>query len=203
MKSMLSAALTAAALAAVSLGAQATVYQFNASLNSANEVGGVSSATATGLATLFYDDKGTASLSDDSYDFAMSVFGLSGGGGGLAATAFHIHGSATTTENAPVRVGLDNPSFFTFLNSGSTLLVGGNDVAPPVSIPATGSHPAMSFLAMLQGGLAYVNVHTSANPGGAVRGQLMQVAVVPEPSSYALLLAGLGAVVLISRRRQR
>lgn len=203
MKSMFSSVLSAAALAAVSLGAQATVYQFNASLNSANEVGGTSSATATGLATLSYDDKGTLSLADDSYNFAMSVFGLSGGGGSLAATAFHIHGSATTTENAPVRVGLDNPSFFTFLNSGSTLLVGGSNVAPPASIPATGVHPSMSFLAMLQDGLAYVNVHTLANPGGAVRGQLIPVAVVPEPTSYAMLLAGLGAVFLISRRRQR
>lgn len=64
-------------------------------------------------------------------------------------------------------------------------------------------HPAMSFLDLLQSGLAYVNVHTALDPGGAVRGQLLPVAVVPEPEGYAMLLAGLGIVGLIARRRRQ
>jgi CHRD domain/PEP-CTERM motif len=200
--------LTVAACLTAPLMANAVVYQFNASLNGANEIGTPSSATATGVATLFYDTLNTASLLDDTYSFSMAVFGLSGGSAGKAANAFHIHGAATAAENGPVRVSLDNPLLFTSLNSGSILLVGGSGVAVP-AIPATASsslnvgYPAMSFLDMLQGGLGYVNVHTTLNPSGAVRGQLLQVAVVPEPETYALMLAGLGLVGALARRRKR
>jgi len=64
-------------------------------------------------------------------------------------------------------------------------------------------HPAMSFLQMLQSQLAYVNVHTALHPGGAIRGQLIEVTAVPEPETYAMLLAGLGFLAFIARRRSR
>ena len=194
--------LAAAAMLMGASGAHAVVYTFNASLNSANEVAPVvSTATATGIATLAYDTMGTASLADDTYDFSMAVFGLTGGSSGKAANAFHIHGAATTAENGPVRVALDALPFAA-LNSGSILLVGGSNVAAPVFATGNGSYPVMSFLDMLQGGLAYVNVHTTANPNGAVRGQLIQVSAVPEPSTYAMLLAGIAALGFVARRRQ-
>jgi len=193
--------LLAGAALALPLVANAVVYQFNANLNAGNEVGHVSGSIATGIATLSYNDFNTMSLADDTYNFAMSVFDLDGGAvAGTAASAFHIHGAATTAENATVRVSL-NVAPFVFLNSGTTLLVGGSGVSAP-SIPAAGVYPAMSFLDMLVGGLAYVNVHTLADPMGAVRGQLVQVAVVPEPETYALLLAGLGLVGAAVRRRK-
>ncbi|MBX7201422.1 MAG: CHRD domain-containing protein [Rhodospirillaceae bacterium] len=195
----------AAAVMALPLAAQADILQFNANLNASNEVQG-STASGTGVATLFYDTRNTLSTADDTFDFSMSVFGLPS-----PATAFHIHGAATTAENGPVRIALDaNP--FLSLVSGNNLLVGGSGIAAP-GIPATGTgpfagvanagHPAMSFLAMLQSGLAYVNVHTSGFPGGAIRGQLLQVAAVPEPETYAMLLAGIGLVVGTARRRRK
>ena len=208
MKKSLASMSALCALLASPLAAQAVTIQFNATLSGAGEVPTPVATAATGIATLFYDTKNTATLADDTYDFAMSVFGLSGGNTPFtAASGYHIHGAANTAENAPVRVNLAAAPFVSF-NSGSTLLVGGSGVAVPTipATPVTGvnqGYAAMSFLDLLQGGLAYLNVHTALNPGGAVRGQLFQVAVVPEPSTYAMLLAGIGLVGFAAKRRQR
>ena len=190
-----------AAVAVLPVAAQATVFQFNASLSQGNELSPTGSA-ATGIATLSYNDFGTVSMADDKYDFSMSVFGLTG-----PATGFHIHGAATTAENAPVRVFLDTAPFVSFI-SGGTLLVGGNGVSAPAIplTPVTGvnaGHPATSFLALLQGQLAYVNVHTAVHPGGEIRGQFIQVAAVPEPETFAMLLAGFGLVAWAGARRRK
>lgn len=207
----LSARFIAAVIVALApLASQAQIFQFNALLNAANEVPPLASpSTATGVATLFYDTHGTPTLADDTYDFALSAFGLTGGTvAGTAASAFHIHGAATVTQSAPVRVALDNPALFTAFNSGSTLLVGGNDIAA-IDIPATPAtatnpgYPAMSLLQMLQSQLAYVNVHTALHPPGAIRGQLIEVTAIPEPQTYAMMLAGLAMVGWIAARRRR
>ena len=202
MKKSLVASVTAfCALLGAPLAANAIVYQFNATLNASSEVP-TTSSTATGIASLSYDTHNTLSLSDDTYSFTESVFGLSG-----PATGYHIHGAATATETAPVIINFANPPFVTLV-SGGTLLVGASNVPANALFPATpasstnAGHPAMSFLDMLQSGLAYVNVHTATFPGGEIRGQLMQVAaVVPEPGTSALLLAGLATVGLLARRR--
>jgi hypothetical protein len=55
-----------------------------------------------------------------------------------------------------------------------------------------------SLLAGLDAGKAYFNLHTSAFPGGELRGNLTPV---PEPSTYAMLLAGLGLVGWAARAR--
>lgn len=198
----LASALTFSALLAVPMTSHAVIYTFNASISGANEVGAAApGGPGSGTAILDYDDKGTLTLTDDTYNFSMSVFGLSGGSTpGTAANAFHIHGAANATENGPVRVSLDAAPFLA-LNSGTVLLVGGNNVAAPTGLFSNGAYSNLSFLAMLRANLTYVNVHTALNPGGAVRGQLIEVTVVPEPSTYAMFLAGLGVVGLMWRRR--
>lgn len=188
MKRLLLAAVSALALA-VPLSAQAIVVQFNAQLTGAHQVP-ATGAPGTGLATLFYDTVA------DTFDFSLSAFDLSG-----PMTGAHIHAQATATENAAVRVPLDSAPFFVF-NPGGVLLIGGNDVAAPVGlIPSSNGHPAQSFLSVLRAGLAYVNVHTVEFPGGEIRGQLQEVAAIPEPESWAMLLGGLGVLAIAVRRR--
>ena len=201
------ARLLAIGAIAAPLAANAVVYQFNATLNQANEVFKpvvFTPSAAAGVASLHYDDAGTVSLLDDTYDFTLAVTGLTG-----TAGSFHIHAAATTTENAGVITNL-NSSPFLSLAGPTSLLVGGINVPVPTLglIGATApsavnaGHPAMSFLDALKGSLAYVNVHTALNGSGEVRGQLFQVAVVPEPETYAMLLAGLGLIGWIGARRR-
>lgn len=191
----LACALTLSALMAVPTASHALVFTFNAALAGFKEVP-ANAATATGTAILDYDDKDTLTLADDTYNFALSVFGLTG-----VATGFHIHGAGSTTENGPVRVNLANAPFVNF-NAGGTLLVGGNTVAAPVALFSNGPYVNLSLLDMLRNGLSYVNVHTTNFGGGEVRGQLIEVSVVPEPSTYAMFAAGLGVVGLLWRRQR-
>ena len=184
MQKTLATAIAAAALFATPLAANALVYQFTTSLSGANEVP-PNARTATGIATLFYDDKNSVLTTDDSFNFALAAFGLTG-----VATGAHIHAPAPVGANAPIVVPL-NVAPFSIFNSGGTVLIGGADVAPPYA----------AFLSQLQAGLTYVNVHTALFPGGEIRGQLAQVSVIPEPETYALMLAGLTAVGFVARRR--
>ena len=183
------------ALLAVPLAAPAAVYQFTAQLNGENEIPTQTSpSSATGLATLLYED------ATNTYDFALSAFALSSDVNGA-----HIHGQATAGEAAQVRVSLLGAEFVPYNPSGTgTLLIGGDNVAAPQNpMPATNGHPEQSFLAMLRGGLAYINIHTLNKPSGEIRGQLLEVAVVPEPVTSALMLCGLGVIAFTLRGRLR
>lgn len=100
------------------------------------------------------DSKGTGHMAA-TYDtatkalnYTLTFDGLSG-----PATAAHLHGPATRTQSAGVMAPLGDKN--------------------PTS-PATGTVTLSEDQAKaLQSGKVYVNVHTAANPGGEIRGQLM------------------------------
>jgi hypothetical protein len=183
----------AAIALALPLAGNATILQFNTALLAANELSPTSfNALASGVATLFYD------TSTDTYSFSLSAMNLSS-----PVTGAHIHALASAAQNGPVQVALDALPFV-FFNSGGTLLIGGSGVTAPVgNIPAGNSFATQSFLSALQNGLAYINVHTTSNTGGEIRGQLAQVSVVPEIEVSTMMFAGLGLMGVIALRRRR
>ncbi len=105
-------------------------------------------------------------------------------------TGGHIHGptassgTAAFTQDASILVGLDSLAGW---NSSRT--AGG--FTGTVTLNSTQA-------AQLLAGRFYINVHTSTNSGGEIRGNLV---AVPEPSSAMLCLAASG--LLVTRRRSR
>ena len=63
--------------------------------------------------------------------------------------------------------------------------------------------PDLALITQANAASFYVNLHNSAFPGGAIRGQLQFVGSIPEPATYGLMLVGLGVVGLLARRRRR
>ncbi len=83
-------------------------------------------------------------------DYTVSVSNITG------VTAAHIHGPATVDQSVGVLIGLTAPT------TGS--------VSGTLTAGATAS--VDSVLTLMRAGLTYVNVHTTANPAGEIRGQI-------------------------------
>ncbi|MFO1459033.1 MAG: CHRD domain-containing protein [Verrucomicrobiota bacterium] len=162
--------------------AQATTWDVTLELNGLN--GGnefpVKDTTATGGGVgvgIRYDD-----VSNElSVNAAYGLFGFNPLTGDY--TGSHIHLGAPG-ENGPVLVDLASIHIPVGPRSG---IYSGN---------VTLSQAAES--ALFAGNL-YMNIHSTAFPGGEIRGQLT---VVPEPGTVALGVLGLGALAWASRRRE-
>jgi hypothetical protein len=126
------------------------------------------------------------------------------------STASHIHCCVAPQGTAPVATEL--PSFTGFplgVHTGAyshTFDTSLDATWNPSFISANGGTTAGAEAALLAGlnsGMAYLNVHSTAYPGGEIRGFLAPVAAVPEPASIALLAAGVPLLALARRRQQR
>jgi CHRD domain len=125
------------------VSSQAAPLSFKVPLIGAQQVPPVQTA-ATGTADLSYDPA-TRMLT-----WSVAYKGLSG-----AATMAHIHGPAAEGKNAPPIIWLSEK---------------GAAVANPITGGATLTpEQAQQMMA----GEWYINVHTQANPGGEIRGQVM------------------------------
>ncbi len=148
--------LTVAALVAVGSCSDdvgpTTNERFVATLSGANESPAVTT-TATGTAefTVFNELPGIFFKLDVKGPFADSVI--------LA----HIHGPADPAVNAAVIVNL-----FLGPNAGPAI----NGTLAEGMLPTPSRITFDSVLVLLRAGKAYVNVHTKANGGGEIRGQI-------------------------------
>lgn len=170
-------AVGAALLALASLPAQATVHYFTASLSSLGEP--VPTSTATGSATFAFDDVALSVLVNETY---AGIASNPSGNHIHCCTATAGAGSAGVVLNfSPLPTGTSGTYTNTFTLSSTAF---------------------SSLLAGATAGTAYVNIHTAGTyAGGEIRGFL--VSAVPEPGTYALMLAGLGLLLLRRNRLGR
>ncbi len=191
MKKFTAALVSSAMLVALAGTAQAHIEIYTTALSGPAEAP-PNNSPAIGTATITLDlDLATLRLQ-------TSFSGLLGN-----TTAAHIHANPNMTPfTGTAGVASQTPSFIAFplgVTSGSydrtfdlTLASSYN----PAFITANGGTISGAFNALvlsIQTGRAYLNIHTSAFPGGEIRG------FVPTPTAAAAL--GLGGLVAARRRR--
>ena len=200
-------AIIAAALSVVP--AAAATIPFSAILSPANEVPPTAS-TGSGPAILDLD------VVAHTLRVQITFSGLvptAPAGSPVGTTASHIHCCLTSPFATGVNAGVatTTPTFAGFplgVLAGTydnTLdLTSASSYNPAfVTSPLVGGSVANAEATLINGllsGLTYLNVHTNAFPGGEIRGFVVQV---PEPETYALLLAGLAMIGIAMRKRRR
>jgi hypothetical protein len=179
-------ALSPAASAALNLGTETYPGDHALGLSPQNE-SNMPASTASGdvLGGIMYDDVANLLTFDFGYGSAFGFSDLNSDWNG----GVHIHGDGTNTAQFP------SPN----TNAGIIINLGPfHTAAGTRSGRVTGS---VTLSATHEGWLLdnqlYVNVHTSNNPGGEIRGQL--VPVVPEPGAVCLAVIA-GLPLLVSRR---
>lgn len=183
---MVSRLTVLAASMALPMVASAAIQVYSFNLDGTQEVP-ANASPAAGSAQFTIDD------SLDTITFVLTGFNLQG-----TFAAAHIHGPAMAGVNAPVVFGLTgaNADYAGPVMAGpiaianSYMLYGADKAAPGNLADQINAQPWMY----------YVNLHTSLYPGGEIRGQL---APVPEASTYAMMLGGLGLVGFMAARRRR
>lgn len=189
----LALALSAVAIAGPAL---ATTYVFEAYLNGANEEPS-NLSPGFGYSRLYLDTgANTLRITAEFQDLVGPT------------TAAHVHGPTAAPGVGLAPVATQTPSFAGFplgVTSGiwdhtfdTTLTSTWN--APFVTANGgTALGAEAGLLGALEEGRAYLNIHTSAFPGGEIRG--FYAAAAPEPTTWALMIAGFGLAGGALRRR--
>ncbi|GGY79359.1 CHRD domain-containing protein [Pseudoduganella plicata] len=194
--------LTALAFALCSLSASATVM-----IASSNTYTTALSGTAeappnespgTGTATVGFD------IDTHTLVIDVTFSGLIG-----MTTAAHIHCCTAIPGEGTAGVATQVPNFVDFplgVTAGvyshvfDTSLAGTWNQAFINAHGGTTAGAEAALLAGLDSGSAYFNIHSTAAPGGEIRGFLQPV---PEPATVAMLALGAPLMLALARRRKR
>ena len=202
---LVSTILAAAAAIAVATPSLAHEVVYIGTLSGANEAP-PNASTGTGTAMLTIDDH----LSTIHVQFSFS--NLLGN-----VTAAHIHAPTAVAFAGTAGVATPTPTFTGMANGVNLGVKSGSydhlfDMSLASSWNASYLNAAprngdtsiafSSFITSIADGKAYLNIHTSVVGGGEVR-TFFTLAPVPEPESYALMLAGLGLLGVVAKRRQK
>ncbi len=152
---------------------QATIIEFKLSPAGTDDAVGLSPANE--VATVVSTGSGNAISGGITFDTDTSTLNFTMGYGSAAgftnltgaATAMHIHGPAAVGVNASVVFDLASSHFPSTNPANGGILFGSLILS---------ANQTTNLLA----GLNYVNIHTTANTGGELRGQLIRTNVAPE-----------------------
>lgn len=142
----------------VSTQAQAQTLNFSASLSGSNEVPGVSTGSAGTVTVSLNQATGVVTYRIDVFNMPV----------GTTAAHFHVGGvgvSGPVVINFTVITNISN-------DFGITGTASATDLVPRA---AQGINSWEDFTQALQLGNIYVNVHSTNNPGGEIRGQVVRV----------------------------
>jgi hypothetical protein len=151
--------LTIAGLFTLAFSAAAQAQTFTATLHGGNENPGVVTGSA-GTATV------TLNTATNTITYRVEVYNMP-----VGTTASHIHVGAQGV-NGPVVINLTVPAGGI---SNDFALTGTATTTDLVARAAQGINSWEDFVQALLLGNMYVNVHSTANPGGEIRGQLTSV----------------------------
>jgi len=163
---LVAAVLAAATLLPAAASAQTLTSQWGAALSGANEVPANTSA-ARGTFTATIDEAA------NTITWSLAVPTITN------ATAAHLHTGQAGT-NGPIALNL----FAAPAGSpAQTVNVSGTSKGSDLVGPLQGNFA--EFVRAVKGGTIYVNVHTTGNPGGEIRAQVVAASAVPAASPAA------------------
>jgi hypothetical protein len=123
-------------------------------------------------------------------------------------TMAHIHCCTGDAFRGAAPVALPFEGFPTGVRAGdysAAIQLGDEASYDPAFLAANGGSVRGAYSTLvdaINANEAYVNIHTSAYPGGEIRGFLV-AAPVPEPAEWAMLGVGLGGLLWLGGRRRQ